>query len=229
MHLEKKKLMGIAYLTDELADDAPAAQSLVVDSFTKELGFTVANAIFRGSGVGQPLGFLNSAAVVSQAIEATQTIANTDTFISKNVTKMLARIPASLWGEVVFLYNQDLFPKIVNATNGSSGAIPLFMGMGGLSGSQADTILGRAAYASELCEAEGTVGDIIAIAPSQYHVLGASDTVAFSESIHVRFLYDENTLKFTTRVDGAPVWTSAVTRFKGATTLSPFVTLAARS
>jgi HK97 family phage major capsid protein len=228
MVLEKKKVMGLAYLTDELSQDGPAAQSLVVDAFNSELAFTIANAVFRGTGSGQPLGWMNSGAVVSQAIESTQTIANTDTFIAKNVSKMLARIPSSLWGEVVFLYNQDLYPKIVNATNGSSGAIPLYMGMGGLANAQSDTILGRPAYASELCEAEGTVGDIMAIVPSQYHVLGG-DSTTFSESIHVRFLYDENTLKFTTRVDGAPVWNSAITRYKGATTLSPFVTLATRS
>jgi HK97 family phage major capsid protein len=227
MSLEKKKIMGLAYLTEELMQDAPAAQSLVVDSFQKELAFTVANSIFRGSGSGQPLGFLNGGAIVSQAIEATQTIANTASFISMNVTKMLARVPASLWGEVIFLYNQDLYPKIVNAITGTAG-VPIYMGAGGLAGKQADTILGRAAFASELCEAEGTVGDIVAIAPSQYHVLGA-DGVAFSESIHVRFLNDEDTLKFTTRVDGAPLWNTAITRFKGATTLSPYVTLAARS
>jgi hypothetical protein len=72
------------------------------------------------------------------------------------------------------------------------------------------------------------VGDIMAIVPSEYHMIG-SDKPEFAESIHVRFLYGENTLRFTTRTDGAPVWTSAVTRFKGANTLSPFVTLAVRS
>jgi hypothetical protein len=31
-----------------------------------------------GTGGGQPLGFMNSAALITQAIEATQTIANTE-------------------------------------------------------------------------------------------------------------------------------------------------------
>jgi hypothetical protein len=71
--------------------------------------------------------------------------------------------------------------------------IPLFMGAGGLAGKPYDTILGRPAYASELCEAVGTVGDIMAIVPSEYHMIGSGAQSA--ESIHVRFLYGENTLK----------------------------------
>jgi HK97 family phage major capsid protein len=73
-----KKLLGLAYLTDEMLQDAPAAQSLIMEAFGTELRFTLANAIFRGKGGGQMVGFLNGKGGVSQAIEATQTIANTN-------------------------------------------------------------------------------------------------------------------------------------------------------
>jgi HK97 family phage major capsid protein len=228
MVLDKKKVIGLAYLTDELLDDAPASQAIVSDAFTSELAFTIANAVFRGSGAGQPQGFLNSGAVASVAIEAAQTIANTAQSIAINTSKMLARVPASLWGDAVFMYNQELLPKLAVATIGTSGAVPVFMGAGGMSGKPYDTIWGRPAYASELCEAEGTPGDIICVAPSQYAVLGG-DATKFAESIHVRFVNDETALRFTTRVDGAPEWVSTITRFKGSGALSPFVTLATRS
>jgi HK97 family phage major capsid protein len=228
MVLEKKKVLGFAYLTDELQEDAPAAQAIVSDAFSSELAFVIANAVFRGSGAGQPLGFLSSAATASVAIEAAQTIANTAQSIAINTAKMMARVPASLWSDVIWLYNQELLPKLAVATIGTSGAVPVFMGAGGMSGKPYDTIWGRPAFASELCEAEGTPGDIICIAPSQYAVLGGDQT-KFTESIHVRFLNDENTLRFTTRVDGAPEWASTITRFKGSAALSPFVTLATRS
>lgn len=228
MVLEKKKIMGLAYLTEELQEDAPAAQAIVSDAFSSELTFVIANAVFRGTGAGQPLGFLNSGATASVTIEGSQTIANTAQSIAINTSKMMARVPASLWGDVIWLYNQELLPKLAVATIGSSGAVPVFMGAGGMSGKPYDTIWGRPAFASELCEAEGTVGDIICIAPSQYAVLGGDQT-RFSESVHVRFLNDENVLKFTTRVDGAPEWVSTITRFKGGSALSPFVTLGTRS
>jgi HK97 family phage major capsid protein len=116
-----KKLIGLAYLTDELMEDAPAAQKLLTDAFQAENRFMLASAIFRGPGGGQPLGFLNSKATVSVAIEATQTIANTAGFVGLNVTKMLSRIPAALWNDVIFLYNQELLPYLVNATIGTNG------------------------------------------------------------------------------------------------------------
>lgn len=228
MELALKKIIAIGYLTDELMQDAPAAEALLTTAFQKEIAFMLGDAIFRGTGAGQPLGFLSSNAVVSVAIEGSQTIANTASSIATNVSKMMARIPASLWGELIWLYNQELLPKLITATIGSSGQVPVFMTVGGLANRPQDTILGRPAFASELCEAEGTAGDIIAIAPSQYHLADKGGPQA-AQSVHVRFLNDENTLRITYRTDGHPVWTTAITRFKGGSTLSPFVTLAARS
>jgi len=47
--------------------------------------------------------------------------------------------------------------------------------------------------------------------------------------MHVRFLYDEQVFKFTTRVDGRPLWHSSLTPFKGSATQSPFVFLDTRA
>lgn len=227
--LNKKKMMGIAYLTDELQQDASAAESLVTRAFQAELRFALANEIFRGNGGGQMLGFLNSGAVVSQAIEASQTIANSAQSIATNTAKMLSRIPASIAGGAVWLYNQELFPTLAVATVGSgSGAVPVFLPGNTISGRPYDTLWGKPAFASELCEAVGTVGDIVLVVPSEYHML-ADGGASLATSVHVRFLYDENALKITHRSDGAPVWKQAVTPFKGSLTRSPFVTLAARS
>jgi hypothetical protein len=81
---------------------------------------------------------------------------------------------------------------------------------------------------SEQCEAPGTPGDIIAIAPSQYHV---SDKGGPNQamSLHARFIYDEAALRITQRIDGKPVWNTTVTPYKGAQQRSPFVAVAARS
>ena len=224
-----KKLIGIAYLTDELLEDAPASEVLLVNAFTAETRFMLTNGIFRGKGGGQMLGFLNTKAVISQAIESTQTIANSSQFIGLNVSKMLANIPASLWDQVIFEYNQELLPYLVTATIGASGAaVPVFIGAGGLANRPFDTILGRPAFVSELCEAPGTPGDIVAVAPSQYHI-AEKGGAQMATSVHVRFLNDETALRLTYRVDGKPVWNSTVTPFKGSTARAPFVTLVARS
>lgn len=229
MELALKKIIGIGYLTDELQADAPAAEALLTRAFQSEVGFMIGDAIFRGLGGGMPLGFLNSSAYVSQAIEGSQTIANSNQYIALNLAKMLARVPASLWGDMIWLYNQELLPKLITAAiSGTAGTVPVFMTQGGMTGKPFDTILGRPAFASELCEAEGTTGDLIALVPSQYDLIDKGGPQA-ATSVHVRFIYDENTLRITYRTDGAPRWVSAVTRYKGSATLSPYVGLAARS
>lgn len=229
MALDLKKIIGIGYLTEELTQDAPAAGMLLTDAFRDELRFMVGAAVFAGNGAGQPLGFMPSGALATQAIESTQTIANSNTFIATNTAKMLSRMPAEFWGEAIWLYNPEFLPTLATATIGSSGTMPVFIAGGGMRDNAPDTIWGRPAFASDFCEAVGTPGDIVLVAPSQYHLAVRDENPTVSDSVHVRFLYDENTLKITYRVDGAPVWNSTVTPYKGAAARSPFVALNTRS
>lgn len=228
MALDLKKIIGIGYLTEELMQDAPAAGMLLTDAFRDEVRFMVGASVFNGTGAGQPLGILASGALATQAIEASQTIANSNASIATNTAKMLSRMPAEFWGEAIWLYNPELLPTFVTAVIGSS-TVPIFVTGGGMRDGAPDTIWGRPAFASDFCEAVGTPGDILLVAPSQYHLGLRDENAQVSDSVHVRFLYDENTLRITYRVDGAPVWSSAVTPYKGAATRSPFVALATRS
>lgn len=224
-----KKLVGAAYLTEEQLEDAPQSQSLLQSAFQAELRFMLAAAVWSGQGGGQPLGFTKAGCAVSQAIEATQTIANSATFLALNLTKMLSRVPGALWGEVIWLYNQELLPYLVTAVVGTgSSSVPVFMGAGGLSAKPYDMILGRPAYPSEFAEAVGTPGDIACLVPSQYHMSDKGGPKQ-AMSAHVRFLNDEQVLKLTFRADGKPVWNTTLTPYKGANTRSPFILLAARS
>ncbi len=50
-----------------------------------------------------------------------------------------------------------------------------------------------------------------------------------ASSIHVEFLADQMVLRFIYRVNGQPAWSQPLIPFKGANTLSPFLTLATRS
>lgn len=230
MELNLKKLIGISYLTDELTQDAPAAEALLVRAFQAELSFMLGDGIFRGTGAGMPLGFLNSGAFIKQAIEGGEALANQAQYLATNIPKMLARIPAALWGGVIWLYNQELLPYLLNTTVGaaSTGVVPVFIAAGGFANRPTDTILGRPAYASELCEAVGTPGDLIAIVPDQYHMADKGGPQQMY-SLHVRFLNDELAFRITYRCDGAPVWRTTVTPYKGANSRSFAVGLDTRS
>jgi HK97 family phage major capsid protein len=87
---------------------------------------------------------------------------------------------------------------------------------------------GRPVITIEQCAALGDAGDII-LADFGEYMLADKGGVQMASSMHVMFTTDEMVFRFIYRVDGQPIWNSALTPFKGAGTLSPFVTLAARA
>ena len=75
---------------------------------------------------------------------------------------------------------------------------------------------------------ENMLGIDIVLADLSQYLLIDKGGISAASSIHVRFLYDENVFRFIYRVDGQPIWNAPITPYKGAGTLSPFVTLQAR-
>jgi len=223
------KVIGLAYLTNELQQDAPAAGALLTNAFQAELQFITADKIWRGKGTGEPLGWLSSNCIVSQAIEAGQTLANSNQSIAKNLANMLTHIPSGLKKNTIWLYNQEFLPTLVTAVVGTGGsAVPVFLGANGISGRPYDTIFGLPAFESELAEAPGTPGDIVAVVPNQF-LFGDKGGPQIAMSLHFKFDTDQQALRITYRFGGLPVWNKSVTPYKGAAQRSPFVTLAARA
>jgi HK97 family phage major capsid protein len=222
IELELKKLIGLCYATDELIEDASALGAVINKAFPEEFGFVLDDSIYRGNGAGQPLGFLNSACVVSQAAEGSQTAATVN---EKNVVKMFARMPARLIPGAEWYVNQDVLPQLPLMSIGNQ---PVYLPPGGLINAPVGgLLLGRPVNVIEQAETCGTVGDIVFANFGEYVMIDKGGIEADS-SMHVRFLNDEMTFRWTYRVDGQPGWTSAMTPYKGSNTLSPFVTLAAR-
>lgn len=222
MELYLRKLLGIWYVTDELMEDSVALQAIGEDAFSEEVAFMIEDAIFRGTGAGQPLGFLNSNALVSVDAESAQTAA---TINATNVVKMLARMWPRSRTNAVWFINVDAEPQLPLMT---IGTMPVYLPPGGLRDSPYGNLLGRPVIPVEYCQTVGTVGDIVLADLDQYLMIdkGAAQQ---AWSMHVRFLNDEQTFRITYRVDGQPAWTSALTPYKGSNTLSPFVVLATRS
>jgi len=108
IELSLKKLIGLCYLTDELMEDAAGLESFVRTAFAGEFGFLVDEAIYNGTGAGQPLGFMNSASLVTVAKEAGQTPA---TIMPENIDNMYSRRFAGQTSNYVWLYNQMIEPQ----------------------------------------------------------------------------------------------------------------------
>lgn len=220
MELSLKKLTGLCYATDELLQDAAAPEAVIRQAFAEEFGFKIDDAILSGSGEGEPLGILNSGAIVTVAKEASQT----DTITVENLIKMWNRLWSRSRANAVWYINQELEPYLYTLKIGDK---PVYIPAGGLSEKPYGTLFGRPVVPIEQCSAAGEVGDIILADIGQYLLIDKGG-IKSASSIHVRFLYDENVFRFIYRVDGKPIWTKPLTPYKGSATVSPFVTLAKR-
>ena len=220
MELSLKKLTGLCYATDELLQDAAALEAVIRQAFAEEFGFKIDDAILSGSGEGEPLGILNSGAIVTVAKEASQT----DTITVENLIKMWNRLWSRSRANAVWYINQELEPYLYTLKIGDK---PVYIPAGGLSEKPYGTLFGRPVVPIEQCSAAGEAGDIILADIGQYLLIDKGG-IKSASSIHVRFLYDENVFRFIYRVDGKPIWTKPLTPYKGSATVSPFVTLAKR-
>jgi HK97 family phage major capsid protein len=225
IELTLKKLMGLYYSTEELLNDSFAMESVLMQAFTEEIQFKLDDAIFRGPGAGQPLGILKSGALITQAAEAAQLA---DTVIFENISKMWSRLVSSSRANAVWFINQEIEPQLYSMYLAVGiGGVPVYMPAGGLSGQPYGTLFGRPVIPIEHCSALGDVGDVVLADMSQY-LLADKGGIQTASSVHVQFLYDEIAFRITYRVDGQPTRNSVITPYKGANSLSSFVTLAAR-
>jgi HK97 family phage major capsid protein len=225
--VDLEKVFAMTYLTDELMADAPALAAFVNREAPNELRFQLEDKIVNGTGAGVPQGLLNAKAMISIAKEAGQ---GAGTLVTENISKMWARMPAYLMSTAKWYINQELLPQL--------DFLSIAIGVGGqivptsiyTQPSQAfpfGLLKGRPVQPVEYCAAAGTVGDIILAAMGEYFVID-NGGIQSAASIHVAFTTDETALRFTYRVNGFPWWADTMTPYKGANTISPYITLAAR-
>lgn len=229
IELTLKKLIGLCYATDELMEDAAGLESFIRSAFIGEFGFLLDDAIFNGTGAGQPLGFMNSGCLVTVNKQTGQKAA---TILAENIDEMYARRFASQTGNYIWLYNQTIEPQLSQMSYAvGTGGVPVYMPPGGLSDAPYGRIKGLPAIAVEQAAALGTAGDIVLANLANGYVLAEKGGIKSDMSIHVRFIYDEQVFRFVLRADGQPVRASALTPYKGGSsaTQSHFIALQTRS
>lgn len=235
LEINLEKLMGIAYATDELVADSTQLEAVFSQAFAEEFAFTLDDEIINGDGVAKCLGIMNAACKVSVAKETSQAAA---TILSLNISKMWSRLWARSRPNAVWFINQDVEPQldmlsvavknVAGSENVGGFGSPVYVPAGQVAGSPYGTLKGRPVIPIEQCATVGTVGDILLVDPTQYLLIDKGG-VQGAQSMHVRFLYDEMTFRWTYRVNGKPIWKAALTPAKGTNTLSPFVSLDTRS
>jgi HK97 family phage major capsid protein len=225
IELNLHKHIGLCYLTEELLQDAAALEGYVKAMFPSEAAFMKDDLIIRGSGAGEALGILNSGALVTVDKENGQ---KADTITAQNVIDMSSRIFASSFLNANWYINQMCLPQLytMSIAVGTGGQL-VYVPAGGISGAPYGSLLGRPVIPIEQASALGDVGDII-LADLNGYILSEKGGLRTETSIHVRFLQDEQVLKFVLRIDGQPLRATPLTPYKGTKTLSHFVALQAR-
>lgn len=233
LEIRLEDIMGICYTTDRAMRDAVSLGQIIQKAFAAEFSFKIDDEIIRGTGAGQCLGVLNSPALVTVSKETSQVAA---TYVAENAIKMRARLRPRSRSRAAWFINQDvetqlplMVVKVKNVAGTENvGGAPIYMPAGGLSAAPYDRLMNLDVVPIEQCETLGTKGDVLLCDLREYLLIrkGALET---AESIHVRFLYGENTFRFTYRINGAPAWKTALTPYKGSNTLSPFVAIETRS
>ncbi len=218
------KLAALGYATDELLQDVSLLQTTMFDAFGQELLFQTEDACWEGTGAGKPLGILKAPALVTVAKETGQ---DAGTILVENLSKMWARLDAASQANAVWMINQDCGPQLESLALqvGISALEPRFVSYGpdGLM-----RLHGRPVIAVEYASTLGTVGDIVLVDWSKYLMVDHGRPQE-ATSMHVAFLTDEMAFRVTYRVDGTPLWRTALTPFKGTNTVSPFVALDTRA
>lgn len=220
--LDLEKMMGFAYATDELLQDAAFMTSLYGRAFTVASRRLLEDAIISGDGEGKPLGILNSGATVTVAKDAGQAAA---TVTTENILGMWQRTHPESRSKVVWLAHPDCEMQLQKLTfNGDS----IWMPEGGISASPYQRILGRPVIYSDNLSALGSKGDIMLADLSKY-ILIKKGSAKQDWSMHVEFLTDQACFRMVLRCNGAPK-VDAPLKIKNSTlTRSPFVTLAERA
>lgn len=223
--LTLRKLIGLCYITDELLEDSPISlQPLMTRMFSDAIGFQVDEDIINGSGANQALGVLNAPCLISQSKESGQP--NT-TIVSSNIFKMKSRLKPRSWGKATWLAHQDTYKELrtLSVSVGTGGSIVPLLNENAAGVQSLD---GLPIMFTEHCQTLGNKGDIILGDFRQYLLGEKSGGIKVDTSIHVQFTTDETAFRFVLRYDGQPWETSALTPKHGSTTISSFVTLAAR-
>lgn len=224
LNLKLNKLLGACYLTDEIMQDSTVLENFVRLAFGAEYSYVIDDRILRGIGAGQPLGILNSGALVTVNKESGQAA---DTIVTENITNMYARSSAP--EKSVWVCNIDTFPQLATLQVGV-GAAGSMVGLlrDGIAGSPSGMgMYGRPVIWAEQASGLGDLGDVSFIDFSRY-LLASKGGLQTALSMHVRFLQSEQVLRFVYRCDGQPDINSAITPANGNSTVSPFVVLQAR-
>lgn len=211
--LSPHEIAGFVTITDKLLRNWQASGAFIENLFRSAYAAAEDYAFLRGTGVGQPLGAINSGAMRFVNRATANRVAYVD--LLNMVSRFLMRGGQS----PVWSMPQSALVDIATMTDPEGHYIWKPGAVDGFAG----TLLGYPVRWNNRSPALGAKGDITLIDWSQYLIKdGSGPFVATSE--HVKFTSNQTVIKFFSNVDGAPWLTSPIAEENGYE-VSPFVGL----
>lgn len=210
------KVGGYTEVDNELVDDSPLSiEALLKGLFAVAIGAKNERNILRGSGVGEPLGILNSTALINV------TPSTDNSFSWPDVGTMYARYRGA-GGSPVWLIHPSIWPDIMGMTT-PSGASAWSMN---LVGGQSQNLNGFPILTSEHLPQANSSGCVL-LADLKAYMFWKRSEISIGYSEHAAFREDQATWRFTQRVDGKPWLKQPIVLPDpgGSYTVSPFINL----
>lgn len=224
--LQLGKVQVKVKVTDELMKTVSTLSRWLNRKAARRLAFKISNLIARGTGVNQPLGFLNSGALVTVAAEGSQTA---DTLVAENVVKMIAANSSAeeAFQNLMFLMHPELVPQAdlltVKATSEVFG-----VQAGNAAARPGRALMGVPYRTHQICNRPGDLGDIMLLDLKQYYAPIFRGGIEMKVSDDAGFDDDTTRIKFTIHLGGIPYLNAPIPSRDGSFVQSPFVVLAAR-
>jgi len=225
--MKLKKTFILSEASSELAEDGINYSTQLSEGMSLATAQTLDAAILYGTGVGMPLGILNSPGAIEIAREGSQAA---DTIVWDNLVKMYARLSPACQKRAVWFVTPDALPSLMAVKVPGTDAPALLSGgfNDAGTGAPAMSIFGRPVVITEIAAQVGDRGDIVLADMSQYGLL-VKRGARMENSNAPGFDRDVISFRMIMRVDGIPLWPSAITPYNGGATQTWATYLAPRA
>lgn len=217
------ELYTLAVATEELLEDAPRLANRLTRKAALAIAWAKNQAVVYGDGIGKPLGWFKSGALVTVPKVADQPA---DTIVVENIVAMYARLLSVPGDSPFWMINRNTLPQLMTMKIGDQ---PIWLPPNGLAGAPLGLLLGLPVRESMYSRTLGDKGDVQLVSPRGYYAARRSAGVSFASSMHLFFDYNAQAFRWVFRFGGQPHLKAPMLPAESADTRSHFVTLAERA
>jgi len=207
---------GYCVLTDKVMRNAKQLEAIVTQKYKEGMTAFEDYYFLQGTGVGQPLGVINSPATVTVTRNTTSVILFADII---GMMDQFMDSPKAVW-----VINKACRSQIIALKDANNNSIWI---QGNIAKAIPDVLAGIPIIWTYKVPAVGTKGDIGLYDFSKY-IIKDGYGPAFDKSKHVYFLSNRTALKMFGNVDGKPWLKGSLTADDNSTEISPFVVLSTK-